>query len=187
MSEAAPVKRRILTADQIEAEINDLALHGEGSDKRWALNKLSNKAEAEVILPPPLDEADIKRRLSRMMRGAGLALTKAAYIEAFQYAPIERLQQAVKVEHLSVVDQEMLPKTLRAFYKRYPHRKKAGMPVGYPQGDVIKQMQWCQKESLAEERATQQAKAATIVADITHVSDLPTDGDDATGQTGPTA
>ena len=180
------VNKKILSPDEITAEINDLARHGDGADKRWALKILSTQAEAEVILPAPLDDVDIKRRLARLMRGGGMALTKAAYVEAFQNAPIAQIKASAPLDDLAI-DIDMLPKTLRAYYKRYPWKKKAGMPVGYPQGDVLKQMKWAQQASLEEERILLQAKAAPIVADMTNIGGVdPTDGNDAEAPPGPT-
>ena len=182
-------RKKLLTADEIEAEINDLARHGEGSDKRWALNKLSNKAEAEVILPPPLDDADVKKRLARLMRGANMALTKASYVDAFQNAPIEKVREPVVLDDVTVIDVETLPNTLKRYYNKYPWKKKAGMPPGYPQGhkNILKQQQWCQQASLEEERILLKAKAAPIVADMTNIGGVdPTDGNDAEAPPGPT-
>lgn len=59
--------RQPMTADEIQLQIEDLARHGDGADKRWALGKLRQGEEARLAVPPPLTEEEVDERVGRIL------------------------------------------------------------------------------------------------------------------------
>lgn len=173
-----------LSAEEIETLIHDMAKFGDGPDQRWALSKLREEAEAQAVVVAPLTDNDVVQRLARLMRGAGVANSRAAYVIAHgNYKPQGPLRDRFK-ESVDVppgIDLKKLPATLKAFYRRYPQFKGGGgFPQGYPVGEgPVKQMKWLQQRSLEVEKEMFAAKAADVVRDIDNIRDLPTDGNDA--------
>ena len=168
-----------MTADEIRHGIEELARDGDGADRRWALKQLKADTADEVVLERPATEKEIIQRLGRLMRGAGMVNTKAAYAIAFSHDRRITVSKGTTVPSDLDVNEETLPKTLKMFYRLYPDRKKHGFPVGFPVGKgPVAIMKWCQQEALEIEKEKLKARTAAVAADITNTLDLPTDGAD---------
>lgn len=160
-----------ITAEWLERQIRDLAQSGEGADRRWALKVLREETQGETAFQKPLTDQEVVDRLARMMRGAGIGLTRAAYIKA--YGTYKATVEGTLPEMGNLdIDVEDLPKTLKQYYTRYPDFKRPGYPEGYPLKDPVRQMLFIQKLSIEREKERRDMLGFKTLEHITHVSDL---------------
>lgn len=127
----------LMSPEQIEQRIHQLAKEGDDASARWALKLLHSQRQGETGIPAPLNAAEMIERLARVMRPAGREQCQVAYRKAFPYGPRMNLgivAAEVRAQHLSnEIKAEILKvRTLRDLYRHYPTIKRSGVPKGYP-------------------------------------------------------
>ena len=150
MSEEAK-ETRSMTADEIRQEIERLAREGEGADRRWALKKLSDQEGTNIVLPAPLTEAEMIKRVCRINRGAGLEMTRICFFKTFPHAKLDivpLLSQEHVPEHIKAKVAKIT--SIKRLNRAFPEMKTAGCPRGYPRtGSAALKIKWCQDSAAA--------------------------------------
>lgn len=153
----APPPKTLLSADQVILEISQLAEHGEGADKRWALAQMRAQA-SQVGLPAPLDDEEGIVRLARLMQGYGRNISRKAFRVAFR-----DMSAGDKLFMTEAEPPPVLPKTLEEFYERFPLERPESYPVGYPKGfpyrgKRVDRDAWLERRSIQLIRAERKAE-----------------------------
>lgn len=120
-----------MTPEEIEDEMHWLAQHGEGADKRWALNRLQ-PTEHGLALEKPKTEEEIQDRISRLLKGVGVESSKRAFGKAHPHHTPPGWTAAKRNK-----TSKYLPNTLTGLYEMFPEAEKeilTGAPPGYPAG-----------------------------------------------------
>jgi hypothetical protein len=149
-----PERRGRLTPEQITDQIHWLAKNGDGADRRWAINKLE-PGDVSIAVAPPLNDDEFSLRLSRLMKGAGLNLSKIAFSRVFPQATPTGWT-AIKRNKSKMV---YAPETVVEFYAMFPdHPKdpKSGLPPGYPvDQDRFNKRKWIAHLAIQLDKARQ--------------------------------
>lgn len=168
------ISPKVLTLDDIRAGLSELAINGEGAQRTQAYRILMSMSGGESALPDPLATGDIVKRMERLMRGAGIKLTRAAMIRAFpQRHSARNVQRELVIdEELQIGDVNKFPRTIKAFYKRYPEIRANGFPKGWPlKGSLVDKKEFLIRESLKIERSRVAAKKAEATLELQEVKD----------------
>ena len=181
MSEVPPLPGRVLSMDQIRTGLSDLAENGEGAQRTQAYRMLMSMSNAEAVLPDPMSDGEIVERATRILRGIGVRRARIAFLQAFPRRPSTKAfsKQALSIEELRI-DTSDLPRTLKAFYKRYPEAKRPGFPKGYPVGrGMLDQQAFIKEASVKIE--VDRARARLIDTEM-ELSEGPDDREEITPQ-----
>lgn len=139
-----------LSPEDIKRAIEELATNGEGTDRRWALNKLQETEDREVRLPEPLNQFERMERLKRVMRGAGRRMCQGAWRGLWPTSKAQINDPALPNElTLTGEELEIIDKVngLKTLYRHFPSIKKAGVPTGFPMRGREVQKEWCQHQA----------------------------------------
>lgn len=132
---------------------------------------LMSMGQSEAALTDPLSDFEVMERMIRLMRGAGVRITRMSYIKAFPNR--EPVENTIKVFGAEMVDvpREKWPKSLSQLYRMCPPLKRTGVPQGYPVGkSKFKQLEWVQKEFvryMVERRQADQTAALVSLEQAT--------------------
>lgn len=143
-----PNKR--LSLDEILDLVSKVARDEDaGADRFRALKMLASMKSADVMIPPPMTDADIIERLGRLMKSAGPELCQIAYRKAHpktrkgsDIAP--RVLPDDLPDHIK--EQASRTRSIKMLYHDFPEVKRSGYPPGYPQREsLLIQQEWCQR------------------------------------------
>jgi len=165
--------------DDIEHMLSEIAVdRSDPVNQMRAIKALTGIKIQEAVLPEPMTDGEIQARLGRLMSGAGISLTRLAFVDTFKFKRrASEVTRELEVIQKALLDrpQENYPLTVKAFYKRYPALKAKKIPPGYPRmASIERKREWLKNECIKLDMDRAAAEMAEIVEPLD--KDAKTDG-----------